>query len=153
MTLYWRSKAKSLLDRLDELYAEFGYYEEKGISKYFQGPSGMETMRGIMNDYRQRQPIALGGIPVVGIRDIQSGKEWDVGSNAYRPIDLPESDVLQWRLRDGTFVTVRPSGTEPKIKYYILCRTDAGAIGIEASRLQTKDKIAAIETDIRKVIG
>jgi phosphoglucomutase len=153
MTLFWRSKGKSLLDRLDELYSEFGYYEEKGISKYFQGPSGMETMSGIMNNYRHRQPIALGGIPVVSIRDIQSGKEWDIGSTAYRAIDLPESDVLQWRLRDGTFVTVRPSGTEPKIKYYILCRTDAEAIGIEAARLQTKDKISAIETDIRKVIG
>lgn len=153
MTLYWRSKGKSLLDRLDELYAEFGYYEEKGISKYFQGPAGMETMSGIMNNYRHKQPIALGGIPVVSIRDIQTGKEWDVGSTAYRAIDLPESDVVQWRLRDGTFVTVRPSGTEPKIKYYILCQTDAEAIGIEAARLQTKDKISAIETDIRKVIG
>ncbi len=153
MTLYWRSKGKSLLDRLDELYAEFGYYEEKGISKYFQGPSGMQIMRGIMDAYRRSQPIALGGIPVVSIRDIKTGKEWDTGSKATRVIDLPESDVLLWRLRDGTLVVVRPSGTEPKIKYYVLCRTDASSIGLQAARLQTKDKIAAIEADIRKVIG
>ena len=153
MTLYWRSKGKSLLDRLEDLYAEFGFYEEKGISKYFQGPSGMEIMAGIMDNYRRRQPIALGGIPIVSVRDVKTGKEWDVGSTILRTIDLPESDVIQWRLRDGTNVTVRPSGTEPKIKYYILCRTDTSDIGIETARIQSKDKIAAIEADIKKVIG
>ena len=153
MTLYWRSKGKGLLDRLDELYAEFGYYEEKGISKYFQGPSGMQIMTGIMDNYRHNQPIALGGIPVVSIRDIKTGKEWDTGSKVTREVNLPESDVLLWRLRDGTLVVVRPSGTEPKIKYYVLCRTDTASIGLAAARLQTRDKIAAIEADIRKVIG
>lgn len=152
MTLYWRSKGKSLLDRLEELYETFGYYEERGISKYFQGPSGMQIMSGIMEKYRAKQPLALGGIPVVSIRDIKTGETWDIGG-AKRPIDLPESDVLQWRLRDGTLVTVRPSGTEPKIKYYILCRTDIGQGGVAAARTQTADKIAAISADIRKVIG
>ena len=153
MTLFWRSKGKSLLDRLEDLYLEFGYYEEKGISKYFQGPKGMEIMSGIMDGYRRKQPIALGGIPVVSIRDIKSGEERAIDSSEVRKIDLPESDVLQWRLRDGTQVTVRPSGTEPKIKYYILCRTDTKPAGIETARLQTKNKISAIEIDIGKVIG
>jgi len=153
MTLYLRSKGKSLLDRLDELYHEFGYYEEKGISKYFEGPTGMDIMKGIMDRYRESQPIALGGIPVTSIRDIQTGLEWKTGSTESTSVDLPESDVLQWRLRDGTLVTVRPSGTEPKIKYYILCRTDTGPVGLDAARRQTKDKISAIETDIRKIIG
>ena len=153
MTLFWRSQGKSLLDRLDELYREFGYYEEKGISKYFEGPTGMAIMKGIMDGYRKNQPIALGGIPVASVRDVQTGKEWNAGSTESRRIDLPESDVLQWRLRDGTKVTVRPSGTEPKIKYYVLCRTATGSAGLEAARNQAKDKIAAIEADIRKVIG
>ena len=152
MTLYWRSKGRSLLDRLEELYAEFGYYEERGISKYFQGPSGMQIMSGIMEAYRTKQPLALGGIPVASIRDIKTGETWEIGGEK-RPIDLPESDVLQWRLRDGTLVTVRPSGTEPKIKYYILCRTEVGQGGIAAARAQTADKVAAIGADIRKVIG
>ncbi|HWP69047.1 MAG TPA: phospho-sugar mutase [Rectinemataceae bacterium] len=153
MTLFWRSKGKSLLDRLDELYREFGYYEEKGINKYFEGPTGMDIMKGIMDSYRKSQPIALGAIPVTSIRDVKNGVEWDTGSTDSRRIDLPESDVLQWRLRDGTQVTVRPSGTEPKIKYYILCRTEIGPSGLDAARLQTKDKISAIEADIRKIIG
>ena len=105
-----------------------------------------------MEKYRAKQPLALGGIPVVSIRDIKTGETWDIGG-AKRPIDLPESDVLQWRLRDGTLVTVRPSGTEPKIKYYILCRTDIGQGGVAAARAQTADKVAAISADIRKAIG
>ncbi|MDX9827373.1 MAG: phospho-sugar mutase [Spirochaetia bacterium] len=152
MTLYWRSKGMSLLDRLEELYKEFGYHEERGISKYFQGPEGMKIMAGIMQTYRTKQPIALGGIPVVSVKDIKTGLEWETGSAKKTAIMLPESDVLQWRLRDGTLVTVRPSGTEPKIKFYILCRTDAAA-GLEKAKAQTKEKIQAIEADIRKVIG
>jgi phosphoglucomutase len=153
MTLYWRSRGMSLLERLDALYEIHGYYEERGISKYFQGPSGMQIMKGIMEGYRAHQPIALGGIPVVSIKDYQARKQWQPGSAQSAAIDLPASDVLSWLLRDGTKVTVRPSGTEPKIKYYMLMRTEVGTGGLEKARQQTKDKIAAIEADIRKVIG
>ncbi len=153
MTLYWHSKGLSLLDRLEALYGEFGYHEERGISKYFQGPEGMKIMSGIMAAYRAKQPIALGGIPVVSVRDIKTGLEWKTGSQDKKKIDLPESDVLQWRLRDGTLVTVRPSGTEPKIKFYILCKTEAGMDGLDLAKAQTKEKIRAIEADIKKVIG
>jgi len=154
MTLYWRSKVKSLLDRLDDLYLEYGYYEEKGTNKYFEGPSGMGIMKGIMDDYRKRQPETLGGIKVLRIRDVKTGKVWE----AARPekaekVNLPESDVLQWYLEDGTMVTVRPSGTEPKIKYYILLRTDTKkAGGLEAARASSGKKAQAILADIRKVI-
>lgn len=151
MTLYWRSKGKSLLDRLDEIYREHGFFQERGINKYFEGPRGMIIMSDIMEAYRSNQPIALGGIPVVHIRDIKTGLEWDVGSASTRKLDLPASDVIQWKLRDGTLVTVRPSGTEPKIKYYILCRTET-SIGLEEAKKQSAVKIAAIEADIRKVI-
>jgi phosphoglucomutase len=153
MALFWRSKGMSLLERLDELYKEFGYYEEKGISKYFEGPSGMGIMQGIMTAYRTNQPIAFGGIPVVAIRDFSSLKAWHTSETKVEKLDFPSSDVLQWRLRDGTLVTVRPSGTEPKIKYYILCRTEVSSGGLESARNQTRDKIHAISSDIRKVIG
>jgi phosphoglucomutase len=160
MTLYWRSKGKSLLDRLDDIYLEYGYYEEKGINKYFEGPSGMDIMRGIMEDYRKRQPATLGGIKVASIRDVKAGKTWQVGrEDAAEKVSLPASDVIQWYLEDGTMVTVRPSGTEPKIKYYILLRTDAQAAGgrgaadgLDAARAASAKKAAAIEADVRKVI-
>jgi phosphoglucomutase len=153
MALFWRSKGSSLLERLDDLYKEFGYYEEKGISKYFEGPSGMGIMQGIMAGYRKNQPIAFGGIPVVATRDFLSLEAWSTSKASSERLDFPSSDVLQWRLRDGTLVTVRPSGTEPKIKYYILCRNDVGLGGLDLARSQTKDKIHAISSDIKKVIG
>ena len=160
MTLYWRSKGKSLLDRLDELYAEHGFFQEKGINKYFEGASGMDVMRGIMESYRKAQPATLGGIKVTRIRDVKTGKTWETAAPAAaRAIDLPASDVIQWYLEDGTTVTVRPSGTEPKIKYYILLRTDvkaaggrSAAEGLEAARKASAAKATAIEADVRKVI-
>jgi phosphoglucomutase len=154
MTLYWRSKGKTLLDRLDDLYREHGYFEEKGINKYFEGPSGMDIMRGIMGGYRASQPATLGGIKVTAIRDIKTGRRWETsGPQASEKVDLPESDVIQWYLEDGTMVTVRPSGTEPKIKYYILLRTDVAATGgLEKARAASAQKAASIESDIRKVI-
>jgi phosphoglucomutase len=156
MTLYWRSKGKSLLDRLQELYLEYGYYEEKSINKYFEGAEGMGVMKGIMEGYRKEQPKSLGGIKVAHIRDVKTGEEWDSGrEGAATKVDLPESDVIQWLLADGTKVTVRPSGTEPKIKFYVLLRSDVsgGAAGLPAAREASAAKAATITADIRKVIG
>jgi len=151
--LYWRSKGKSLLQRLDELYLEHGFFEERGVSKYFEGPTGMDTMRGIMEGYRRSQPSAIGGIRVDRIRDVKALKSWEPGREAEaKAVDLPSSDVIQWYLQDGTMVTVRPSGTEPKIKYYILCRTEASR-GLEAARKESAAKAAAIEAEIRKAVG
>ncbi|HUX38744.1 MAG TPA: phospho-sugar mutase [Rectinemataceae bacterium] len=153
MVLYWRSKGKSLLDRLDDLYAEHGYYEEKGVNRYFEGASGMDIMAGIMADYRAAQPHGFGGVPVVTIRDVKTGREWATGAEAgATKIDLPPSDVLQWRLSDGTIVTVRPSGTEPKIKYYVLSRTEMGAEGLPAARKASAAKNEAILADIKATL-
>jgi len=155
MTMYWRSKGKSLLQRLDELFVEHGFHEERGVNKYFEGPTGMDVMRGIMDAYRADQPKALGGIPVERIRDIKAGKAWTVagGPGEAKTVDLPTSDVIQWYLEDGTLVTVRPSGTEPKIKYYVLARTAVGAEGLAAAKHASKAKVDAILADIKKVIG
>lgn len=154
MTLYWRSKGKSLLERLDELYLQHGYHEEKGLNKYFEGPTGMDTMRGIMEAYRARQPATLGGVAVSRIRDIKTGLVWDTAQpGAATKIDLPASDVIQWYLDDGTMVTVRPSGTEPKIKFYILARTEVGTDGLEGARKASAAKVALILADIRAVVG
>jgi phosphoglucomutase len=163
MALYWRSKGRSLLERLDELYLEHGYYEEKSVNKYFEGPTGMEVMKGIMEGYRKSQPKTLGGIAVARIRDVKTGLEWPVAAGAAgaaTKVDLPASDVIQWFLEDGTKVTVRPSGTEPKIKFYILLRSDVGSASgaakdaaLAAARAAVASKAAAISADIGKAIG
>jgi phosphoglucomutase len=142
MTLYWRSKGKSLLDRLDELYAICGYWQEAGISKYFQGPEGPSIMNGIMEEYRKNPPKTLGGIPLAKVRDLKNGAE-----------GLPPSDVLQLFLSDGTVVSARPSGTEPKIKFYASCRAEVGSGGLEAAKAEAGRKIDAIKKDICAVIG
>ena len=142
MTLYWRSKGKSLLDRLNELYHICGYWEEIGISKYFQGPEGPSIMQGIMDDYRKNPPGTLGGIEVEKIRDIKNGAD-----------GLPPSDVLQFFLIDGTIVSARPSGTEPKIKFYATCCAEIGNDGLDGAKKEASQKLKAIEKDIRDKIG
>ena len=142
MTLYWRSKGKSLLDRLNELYGICGYWEETGISKYFKGPEGPAIMEGIMEEYRKNPPKTLGGIEVVRIRDLKNGAD-----------GLPPSDVLQFFLKDGTVVSARPSGTEPKIKFYASCCAEPGSGGLAAAKAEAGRKLEAIKKDIRQVIG
>jgi phosphoglucomutase len=142
MTLYWRSKGKSLLDRLDELYEICGYWQELGISKYFQGPEGPAIMNGIMEEYRKNPPKTLGGIEIKKVRDLKNGAD-----------GLPPSDVLQFFLTDGTIVSARPSGTEPKIKFYATCCAEVGTIGLAAAKGEAAKKLDDIKKDIRAVIG
>ncbi|GHV88970.1 phosphomannomutase [Spirochaetia bacterium] len=151
MTLYWRSQGKGLLDRLDDLYKINGYWRELGISKYFQGPEGPAIMNGIMAEYRKNPPKTLGGIEVEKVRDIQESV-WKYAGKT-EPVDLPKSDVLQFFLKDGTVVSARPSGTEPKIKFYASCCAEAGAGGLEAAKAEAGRKLDAISKDIRQVIG
>jgi phosphoglucomutase len=115
----------------------------------------MDVMKGIMEGYRANQPESFGGLKVARIRDIKTGLEWPAGRRGEAVnVDLPSSDVIQWILEDGTKVTVRPSGTEPKIKYYVLLRSEVGgAAKLAAARAEAASKAAAIIADIRKVIG
>jgi phosphoglucomutase len=142
MTLYWRSKGKGLLDRMNELYEANGYWQELGISKYFQGAEGPAIMKGIMDKYRSNPPETLGGIKITKVRDLEKGAD-----------GLPPSDVLQFYLADGTIVSARPSGTEPKIKFYATCCAEAGSGGLEAAKAEAVRKLEAIKKDIRAVIG
>ena len=142
MTLYWRSMGKSLLDRLDELYMLCGFWQEIGISKYFQGAEGPAIMQGIMEEYRRNPPKTLGGIDVTRVRDLKNGAD-----------GLPPSDVLQFFLKDGTVVSARPSGTEPKIKFYATCCAEPGSSGLDGAKAEVGQKLDAIKKDIQKVIG
>ncbi|MHC6203786.1 phospho-sugar mutase [Breznakiellaceae bacterium SP9] len=154
MTLYWRSKGKSILDRLDELYEWVGYWQEMGISKYFQGPQGPAIMTGIMTAYRQTPPAQLGDIKVLKVRDLLDGT-WKYPAAQHGTdtlVSLPSSDVLQFYLEDGTIVSARPSGTEPKIKFYASCHADTKA-GLAAARTEAERKLAAIKKDIEQTLN
>ncbi|MBO4639116.1 MAG: phospho-sugar mutase, partial [Treponema sp.] len=114
MILYWRSQGKSLLEHLDDMYKEYGYFEDRAISQNFPGQSGVQTMKEIMAKLRSNPPATLGGQKVVKVRDLMNDP------------DLPKSNVLQFYLESGTIVSARPSGTEPKIKFYINSMVPAG---------------------------
>jgi phosphoglucomutase len=109
-----------------------------------------------MEDYRTRPPGALGGVAVEKIRDIKTGL-WlypraGGGVRMGEAVDLPPSDVLQFYLGDGTVVSARPSGTEPKIKFYATCCAPLGAGGLPAARAEAARKLEAISRDIRAAI-
>ena len=120
MTLYWRARGRSLLQRLEELYGQFGYFEDRAVSKNFAGAAGVATMKGIMAKLREEGLKSLGGQRVASIRDIQTGTCYDPANPSdKKPVALPRSNVLQFFLENGTVVSARPSGTEPKIKFYV----------------------------------
>lgn len=120
MTLYWASKGKSLLDRLNELSAKFGVYVDGQINQYFPGIQGPGIMKGIMTKLREDGLKTLGGKKVLCIRDILNQVAFaPENPGAKKSLEWPRSNVLQFMLEGGTVVSARPSGTEPKIKFYI----------------------------------
>ncbi len=147
MTLYHRSKGKSVLDRLKELWNEFGYFEELLISRYFEGQEGKKIMDNLMSSLRDDPPKKFGGIPVEQVKDYKTGMTRYVSGKKVNDIKLPSSNVLQFFLVDGSKVTVRPSGTEPKIKFYASCRTEAGT-PLKKAREITEVKLKAIENQV-----
>ena len=156
MILYWRSQGKSLLEHLDDMYKEYGYYEDRAISKNFPGSSGVAVMKGIMAKLRTEGLKTLGGEKVVKIRDVQESVVFDPANpSAKTAITLPKSNVLQFYLESGTIVSARPSGTEPKIKFYINSVIPAGD-GSDEWLKDAKAKAGtfcnAIESDINSIL-
>ena len=153
MTLYWRSMGKSLLDRLGELWTEHGYFEERAISKGFPGATGGETMKGLMAKLRKDGLTVLGGKKVVSIRDINNGTVYNPSNpDNKEKIDLPSSNVLQFFLEDGTSVSARPSGTEPKIKFYISCPVQVQNGNLADARKAAGVVINAIDAEIKSIL-
>ena len=152
MTLYWRSVGKSLLERLEELYAEYGYYQDVSIAKNFPGSSGVDTMKGIMANLRKDGLKTLGGKKVVKIRDVGQQIIYDPANpEAKEKLDLPSSNVLQFFLEGGTVVSARPSGTEPKIKFYVNA-TVSVENGLDAAKEEANALCAAIEKEINAIL-
>lgn len=152
MTLYWASKGKSLLDRMNELYKMFGIYEEAQINQYFPGISGPGIMKGIMSKLRTEGLKTLGGKKVLKINDIQESVSFDPYNPSQKTaINLPKSNVLQFFLEGGTKVCARPSGTEPKIKFYINATVPAGD-DFEKSKQEAKDFAEKIKAELQSFI-
>jgi phosphoglucomutase len=122
-TAAWaKDQGKSMYGMLQEIYREYGFYKERLLSVTKKGKEGAEEIRKMMVVYRSKPPQAINGSKVIKIADYQLQEEKDVRMNSSSEINLPVSDVLQFFTEDGSKISIRPSGTEPKIKYYFSVR-------------------------------
>ena len=119
MAAYYKSRGKTLIDGMNGLYDEFGYYCNTVQSYTFEGAAGMEKMAAIMDGLRDNKPSSFAGYEVTKIDDYKTSKSTIVKTGEESEITLPKSNVLAYTLTNGNKVIVRPSGTEPKIKAYI----------------------------------
>ncbi|GJM30522.1 MAG: phosphoglucomutase [Cyclobacteriaceae bacterium] len=119
LAAYCKQDGQSMFDRLISIYQQYGYYKESLISITKPGKSGAEEIQEIMKNLRQNPPKSFAESPIVKIMDYQSSEALDVASNNLERIELPKSNVLQFLTSDGSKISARPSGTEPKIKFYI----------------------------------
>jgi phosphoglucomutase len=117
-TAWMVDQGKTLFDLLISIYVEFAFYKESLLSITRKGKTGADEIRQMMIDYRNYPPVSINQSKVVKIKDYLSLKETDILSGRETVINLPKSDVLQFILADGSKISVRPSGTEPKIKFY-----------------------------------
>lgn len=115
---FYKKQGKNLYDGLQELFEKYGYFAEKTIALTFDGIEGAQEIKDLMAKFRQELPTDFAGYKVIAAEDYQASSRQDAEGNV-TTINLPKSNVLKYFLEDGTWIAVRPSGTEPKIKFYI----------------------------------
>ena len=139
---YYKKQGKTLYDGLQDIFEEYGYYAEKTISVTLSGAEGAEQIKTIMGNLRNEAPKSFADVAVSLTEDFKTSKAVDADGNE-KAIDMPASDVLKYTLEDETWLAIRPSGTEPKIKFYIGVKGDSHDAAAE--------KIAMYEEAIRKI--
>lgn len=123
-TAAWaKDQGMTLLDLLESIYVKYGYYKEHLVSIVRKGKTGLEEINAMMETFRSQPPESLGGSDVVMILDFFKRQSFDLISHLRYDINLPKSNVLQFVTDDGSIISARPSGTEPKIKFYFSVRT------------------------------
>lgn len=149
MVAFARSEGKSVFDLLTDLYVEFGFYLESLISITKKGKAGAEEIQAMMKGFRENPPATLGGNKVVEVKDYDLQVSTNLVTGEKTPIDLPKSNVLQFFTEDGSKISARPSGTEPKIKFYFGVKGDLGkAEDFDKVKSELKGKIDSITSDL-----
>ncbi len=146
-----KDNGKSLFELIQDIYLEFGFSKEKGISIVKKGKSGAEEIKKIMSDLRSKPPKEIAGSQVVLIKDYDTLRSIDIAAGSTNAMEMPEtSNVLQFFTADGTKISVRPSGTEPKIKFYIEVRGSLkNRADYEKANLVADDKINAVMASLK----
>ena len=122
MAAWYHAQGMTLFDALRSLYEKYGWYGEKTHNLVMPGLDGLEKMAALMQSLRAQPPVEIGGVTVAQYKDYSDGTVRDAATGAITPMPLSGSNVLRFELTDGTHIVVRPSGTEPKIKVYILTK-------------------------------
>ena len=122
MAAWYHAQGMTLFDALRSLYEKYGWYGEKTHNLVMPGLDGLEKMAALMQSLRAQPPVEIGGVTVAQYKDYADGTVRDAATGAVTPMPLSGSNVLRFELTDGTHIVVRPSGTEPKIKVYILTK-------------------------------
>ncbi|GGG78595.1 phosphoglucomutase [Parapedobacter pyrenivorans] len=149
MTAYYKDQGKSLFDALIDLYVQHGYYKEKLVSLTKTGKAGAEEIKAMMERLRSNPPQTLGGIDVAEIKDYERSESYNLKTGERSVINLPKSDVLQFITVDGDVISARPSGTEPKIKFYCSVKQPlANAADFEHMSQELEDRVDRIMKDI-----
>ena len=122
MAAWYHAQGMTLFDALRSLYEKYGWYGEKTHNLVMPGLDGLEKMAALMQSLRAQPPVKIGGVTVAQYKDYSDGTVRDAATGAVTPMPLSGSNVLRFELTDGSHIVVRPSGTEPKIKVYILTK-------------------------------
>ncbi|WP_165206873.1 phospho-sugar mutase [Weissella sagaensis] len=141
---YYKSLGKTLYDGLQDLFNEYGYFVENTQSLTFKGIDGADKIADLMAKFRSEQPVTLGDITVIKVADFTQQVQTDTQTGIETTLTLPKANVLKYWLADGSWVAVRPSGTEPKIKLYIGTKGDTQTIADE--------KLAAIQASLAEYV-
>ncbi|MEN9963565.1 MAG: hypothetical protein RL582_660 [Bacteroidota bacterium] len=145
-----KSKGRTLYDKLIDLYLQYGFYLEDLVSITKKGMNGVQEIADMMNSFRQSPPTALDGVKVVRLLDYEIQSDRDLIAGTSTPIDLPKSNVLQFLLEDGSRISARPSGTEPKIKFYFSVKTNLNSkADFDETSAMLRDKINRIISELK----
>ena len=143
LAAYYRSRGLTLADGIEEIYKEYGYYAEKTISVTLSGVDGAEQIKAIMAKFRENGPKEFNGTAIAVVEDFKAQTS-TAADGTVTALTTPPSDVLKYTLADGSWIAVRPSGTEPKIKFYIAV--------VGESNEDSQAKIANIEAEINAFV-
>ena len=138
---YLKNQGKTIIDYLNEIYNKYGFYKDDLVSKYFKGIEGKDIILKIMEYFRKNKIDTFGNISVSDIKDYKNHDIPDTEGSKYI---LPKSNVIQFFLTDGSKITLRPSGTEPKIKFYFSTKGK--------NKKEVEEKIKLLKDDFLKKI-
>ncbi|KLU03935.1 Phosphoglucosamine mutase [Rhodopirellula islandica] len=146
-----KAEGKSMHECMADLYRKHGMHRENLINVFMEGSEGMAAMQSLMKAFRAEPPKSLGGIAVAQVRDYGSATTLNVADGSTSPLEGPSGNLVIMDLEmDGNYVAVRPSGTEPKVKFYVFTRLEAAeSQDLDAADVKLSDRMRAIEEDVR----